>query len=608
MAQISLTKEFPPTTKSVLSINEAERTSTKTVLNVVATTNLGSSSSYVGSGIALYGKIEVSYTSNGSTTTKNKTLTLKNSSDNWQGTSTHSTSANFEIDVPASVTSLSIKYTVWYSDETNNTMSGTTTMTLSKMISTMARIGIGIDVEQAMKLSITQYDSSYTQNLRIYYGNTLIATFENVKDEDSIQLSQTQVDNLFTLVQDSKFFELPTYLDTYSGNTKLGEYYTKNIGFIRNCEPLFTDFSFQDSNDTTYALTGDRSKFIKGFSTLEVTINEANKAVAQKKATMTSYIIGDTSVNYADNIVKELLNYALSTIKVSAVDNRGQTTTVEKAVDLLNYNAISVADTEATAERKNGSGEEIIINLNGNFFNSSFGTQNNVLSIAYKYRIAGTTGNFTYGTTTITPTIDGNNFSITNKSILGDTDGGFDTANSYEIVFEIEDKLSIYEISFVVSAGVNAVEIEGNKITKLNGKSTINYEDDEDGITQLKNMKGKLLYPKTKLKELYNGSTDTEAILSQSLENCEYIDIVYQNDDNQYGTTRLYDPENKSTFGSIIRRTGNGNTLMINSCLFAVGANKITISRNKQTNILLSGSINDDPNKIYIIKVLGNFK
>ena len=169
MAQISLTKEFPPTTKSVLSINEAERTSTKTVLNVVATTNLGSSSSYVGSGIALYGKIEVSYTSNGSTTTKNKTLTLKNSSDNWQGTSTHSTSANFEIDVPASVTSLSIKYTVWYSDETNNTMSGTTTMTLSKMISTMARIGIGIDVEQAMKLSITQYDSSYTQNLRIYY-------------------------------------------------------------------------------------------------------------------------------------------------------------------------------------------------------------------------------------------------------------------------------------------------------------------------------------------------------------------------------------------------------------------------------------------------------
>ena len=98
------------------------------------------------------------------------------------------------------------------------------------------------------------------------------------------------------------------------------------------------------------------------------------------------------------------------------------------------------------------------------------------------------------------------------------------------------------------------------------------------------------------------------SILSKSLENCEYIDIVYKNDDNQYGTTRLYDPENKSTFGSIIRRTGNGNTLMINSCLFAVGANKITISRNKQTNILLSGSINDDPNKIYIIKVLGNFK
>ncbi len=51
---------------------------------------------------------------------------------------------------------------------------------------------------------------------------------------------------------------------------------------IINANPLFSNFTYRDSNSTTSAITGNDQYLIQGYSTLEVAIISANKATAQK--------------------------------------------------------------------------------------------------------------------------------------------------------------------------------------------------------------------------------------------------------------------------------------------------------------------------------------
>ena len=55
--------------------------------------------------------------------------------------------------------------------------------------------------------------------------------------------------------------------------------YTGNTYSIKGTEvPIFNDFTYEDTNITTLALTGDSSKIIQNYSTLTATVSVANKA------------------------------------------------------------------------------------------------------------------------------------------------------------------------------------------------------------------------------------------------------------------------------------------------------------------------------------------
>lgn len=106
----------------------------------------------------------------------------------------------------------------------------------------------------------------------------------------------------------------------------------------------------------------------------------------------------------------------------------------------------------------------------------------------------------------------------------------------------------------------------------------------------------------------YSNSSGTSGTvtLSVSSANYKYIRITYKNSDNQYGQIDIAGTGNVgnfTTYGSIIRKNGDGNDLMINSALFNVSGSTITISRNKQTNINSSRVNLDDANYLYITKV-----
>ena len=334
------------------------------------------------------------------------------------------------------------------------------------------------DVEQPITLDITKYVESYTQNIRwVIYNETtqietLFATFNNVENGSVIQLSQEQLNALYQNTTTIKMPALGMYLDTYDGETLIGSDRVPMVIRILNADPIFTDFDYADSNSITNSLTNSAQDIILGYSALKVTIPTSKKAVGQKYATMQSYIIDTVPINYSENEINlEIPNYNSNKIIVSAIDSRQKQTNVEKQLNIINYNPVEVNTTEVEIERTNGSEEETKISFSGTFWNGNFGKTTNSLTISYKYRLAGSTGDYSTGTTTITPTINESSFSVVDKAILGDTDSGFDISQSYEIVFEIKDKLddlSKCEITCILSAGRNAIDIKGNKVLKIN--------------------------------------------------------------------------------------------------------------------------------------------
>lgn len=474
MAKISLTKYFPPTTTSVLEINEILRESNKVQFGLSFKTNLGSSQSYVGNGVTYNATLKVSGTG---IETQTKTVQLKDSDEYWQGTATHTLDKlSWEVNVPSSANSVRVEVTYKYSDEAT-TMTGSTEITLTKLLNVLNPFSNNesLDLEQAQTLSITQYDSTFTSNLELIVKNNqnqnvTIANFENVEDGQQISLNETQLNALFNATSNQQKYQIFWLLYTLKNGTSIGNTTTQSIGIINNANPIFTDFDFADINPITIAVTSSNQSIVGGVSTLQITIPTTKKATAVKGASIVSYIISDKAIDYsASEITKTIPQYNSSEIVVSAVDTRGNTTTVRKTItDFIVYNPITINQTSATISRTNNIDEETKISFEGTFWNSNFGKVNNSLSVAYKYRLKGSSNAYTTGVTTITPAISNNSFSVTDKAILGDTNSGFDVSKSYEIIVEVSDKLSINEIDYTLNPGKNAIEIVGNKVTKIN--------------------------------------------------------------------------------------------------------------------------------------------
>ena len=104
---------------------------------------------------------------------------------------------------------------------------------------------------------------------------------------------------------------------------------------------------------------------------------------------------------------------------------------------------------------------------------------------------------------------------------------------------------------------------------------------------------------------LFDGERSDTVSLNDSAVNYSYIEIYYKNDDGQYGSQKVYEPNGKTTFGTVIRKNSGDSNIMINSVLFSISEEVITITRNSQANIYFSGKSNSDNNKIYITRVIG---
>ncbi|MBQ0088125.1 MAG: hypothetical protein KBT27_02195 [Prevotellaceae bacterium] len=212
----------------------------------------------------------------------------------------------------------------------------------------------------------------------------------------------------------------------YVRSTVGGTQFHSNLGktlTITNANPTLSA-TIQDVNTATKALTGDANKIVKYYSNAGFTIT----AAALKGATLVSTNISGGGKS-SSAMSGTLTAVEGASFVVTATDSRGLATTQTINKTLVDYVKLTC---NLTPQNVLPSGN-LTFNVEGNYFNNTFGKTANTLTVQYRYKLL----DGTYGSwTTITATKSGNTYSA-NYTITG-----LDYRQTYVLQTRAVDKLA----------------------------------------------------------------------------------------------------------------------------------------------------------------------
>lgn len=249
---------------------------------------------------------------------------------------------------------------------------------------------------------------------------------------------------------------------------------------VVNSNPTFTtsNWTYQDTNANTVALTGSNQILVNGFSKLRVNIGTA--ATGVNYATISQYTVsGCTS---GSSTTTGNIDCATATnggtITVAARDSRGNTTSTSRTATFKDYFVPTL--TSITATRSNGGvGTQTSLTFNGTWWNANFGASANTLSASYRYKSGSTWST----ARAISLTTSGNTYSFSTNQLYGDLAAdGFTLGTTFTIEVTITDELNGGKAwTTTLNSGTPAIAISGSNIavgsqydTTKGGKIQIN--------------------------------------------------------------------------------------------------------------------------------------
>lgn len=319
----------------------------------------------------------------------------------------------------------------------NGEISGTFTLNTIPRASSVS--GGSGNIGGKTTISVSRASTSFTHTLRYAFGSLSGTIATGVGDS----YTWTIPTSFYAQIPNDKRGTGTIYCDTYSGSTLVG---TKPTSFTatadkETCKPTVSA-TIKDTNSTTIALTGDANKLIKYKSTAQLVITSTPKNSAKIK----SVTVNGTNVGTATSITLNYANVSTDSFAIIATDTREYpSSTVNISPNYVNYVPLTLS---ATIFRPQPTGTEIQMSYSGNYFNGSFGSVANTLSITWKYRVQGASS-WTNGGT-ITPTLSGN--TISSKTISLGTSYDYQTAYDFQIT--AVDKLTTNTQTIAVSVGM----------------------------------------------------------------------------------------------------------------------------------------------------------
>ena len=228
---------------------------------------------------------------------------------------------------------------------------------------------------------VTRKSTSYTHSIAYKFGNLTgyitaaggISTTE-VKFEDT-NIAWAIPTAFYDQIPNAKTSTCTLTIKTYSGTTQIGNAQTDTFTVTASrdlCTPSVSGVVL-DANAATKALTGDSTKLVRYRSTAHCTI----AATAKNGATIKQQKIG--GVVRSDGI-REIPEIEVDSIEFYALDSRGYEAAVQVDYELIPYIPLT---NNAEASRVDPGTGTSILTVQGNFYNGSFGTAENALTIRY---------------------------------------------------------------------------------------------------------------------------------------------------------------------------------------------------------------------------------
>lgn len=350
---------------------------------------------------------------------------------------------------------------------------GTKTASASQVLTDIPRASAiaatDANIGSVSMISVLRKSDVYTHSIAYQFGSLsgYIAADGSVSSSE-VKHTGTSVpfklpDSFYAQIPNAKTGTCTLTVKTYSGSIQIGSAETTTFTVTAAeslCKPTVTG-TVTDSNDTTKALTGDAAKLVRYKSTAHCTIS----ASANKSASLSEKKIGGTVVSGTTHDIAEVEENA---VEFAATDSRGYTSTARVEFEIVPYVLLT---SNPSGRRTDPTSGKATLSLRGNYYNGSFGSQSNSLTLRYRYGPQGGS----YGSwKTVSPSISGNTYSA-DISLTG-----LDYETTYVAEVEVKDELDEITKTAVIRRGIPIFDwgendfafhvllsMYGNRITNL---------------------------------------------------------------------------------------------------------------------------------------------
>ena len=305
------------------------------------------------------------------------------------------------------------------------TKSGSGSGTLTTIPRTSSVSSTNANIGENITITINRASSSFT--------HTLSYSFCNLKGTIATKTSSTSVSwklptTFYAQIPNSKSSWGTITCDTYSGSTKIGSSTCRFDVYVKeSTNKPGISATVVDVNDTTKALTGDENKLIRYYSKARFSLTASPKN-SSTITTRSVFYNGTTYKGGSENSwIANFSEVVSGSYKFTVTDSRGFSNSLTVNKTLIEYVKLTCY---MTVTNPTATGE-CTINLNGNYFNGSFGATNNTLSVQYKID----EGEWTNATVTLS----GNTYKATANIT------GMDYTRAYSFYARAIDKLATVE-------------------------------------------------------------------------------------------------------------------------------------------------------------------
>ena len=258
------------------------------------------------------------------------------------------------------------------------TKSGSGSGTLSTIPRTSSVSSTNANIGEKITITINRASSSFTHTLTCKFCNltNTIAT-----KTTSTSISWTIPTAFYAEIPNDKASWGRIICDTYSGSTKIGSSECRFDVYVKESTNKPTiSATVKDINATTKALTGDENKLIKYYSQAQFTVTGSAKNSATVKSLTSTYNGNTASKANTTSWTDKYSNAIQASYAFGVVDSRGYSNSVTVTKTLINYVKITCS---LSVSNPTASGN-CTLTIKGNYFNGSFGSTSNTLTVQYK--------------------------------------------------------------------------------------------------------------------------------------------------------------------------------------------------------------------------------